>query len=194
MRAAGAVVGVLLVVAAVLAIANPFRWIGLGDLSWQPVAIAAVGFAVLAVVAIRPGAWAPPWFAPVAVSVLTLFSAVTVWLVVLGAMFADTEKIRVVDVSADGRFRLLVHDTSNVIDPVKALYVESTEGWFGRRTFLGCRNSDTTVGWIDSARFGGPDTVVVEAERRWTLRFDPEDVRAIDTLSDDQCLPGLYTG
>ncbi|WP_026404631.1 hypothetical protein [Actinomadura rifamycini] len=48
---------------------------------------------------------------------------------------------------------------------------------------------------LGSARFAGPGTVVADdGSRRWTPAFDPDDVRAIDTLPSEACEPGLYTG
>ncbi|MEV5827340.1 hypothetical protein AB0L25_17350 [Spirillospora sp. NPDC052242] len=196
MRYAGAVVGVLLVAAAIFGMENPYRWLGMGGLGLLWAGLLVAGLLVLGVVVARTRLPGPSWL-PMAGAYVFAALAVTVTCLVAFVSLIDfggTGSTRVVDVSADGEFRLVMHDTSNMIDPVVALYVESDDGFFAKRAFLGCRNSDSGVGWIDSARFGGPDTVIVEAERRWTLTFDPDDVRAIDTLSDDICLPGLYTG
>ncbi|GGV24244.1 hypothetical protein GCM10010182_53330 [Actinomadura cremea] len=192
----GALVGVLFVAGAIVGMENPYRWLGLVGMGPLWAGLLVAGLLVLGVVVARTKPPGPSWIpmagafccAAAAVSVAALAALASV------ITFDGGGGTRVVDVSADGGLRLVMHDTSNVIDPVVALYVESDDGFFSKRAFLGCRNSDGGVGWIDSARFGGPDTVVVEAERRWTLTIDPDGVRAIDTLSKDMCLPGLYTG
>ncbi|XVQ11283.1 hypothetical protein ACQP1W_01545 [Spirillospora sp. CA-255316] len=174
---------------------NPYRWVGVGDLLWFSPFLIGGGLALLT----AAGLFAAPkarrgWgWAVWAASVCTGLVAV---LCVMAGMFVlafrDTDT-RVAAVSPDGRFELIVHETSNVIDPVEGLYVQSTDGPFSRRAYFGCFNHDASEP-IKGVAFTGTDTITVKAERQWTLRFDPEEVRAIDTLPDGLCGQGLYTG
>ncbi|OLT37872.1 hypothetical protein BJF79_28655 [Actinomadura sp. CNU-125] len=191
MRRTRIAAGVLLACIAGAALWNPFRWIGMDGLYWLWTSMLVVGIVVLAIASARKNA-----LGAIGSFLLALMAIIVVHLAVLAAVFDEpgARATRVVDVSADGRFRLVVHDTSNIIDPVTALYIERGRGFFAKRTFLGCDNLDTGGGaTIEPARFAGPDTVVVGNGRR-TLTFDPHDVRAIDTLPADTCGPRLYTG
>ena len=188
----------LLTTAAVTATwVNPYRWTGLGDLSrWSPfpLALALVLFAAAGLVAagrIRRRAWR--WTVR-GVSVCAVPAAALSALAgTVGLMFWDGDT-RVAAVSPDGRFELLVHQTSNMIDPVEGVYVQTRDGPFSRRAYLGCGNFDAMEPFIWMG-FTGPDTVVVKSRtRQWTLRFDPVKVRAIDTLPEAMCGQGLYTG
>ncbi|MFC5747331.1 hypothetical protein [Actinomadura rugatobispora] len=187
--------GLLLLAVVGLAWLNPFRWVGAGDLmSFTPFAVAAALALIMAAgffaaPKVRRGwRWAT-WAASVCVGMVAVLSVMTGWFVLA---FRDTD-MRVAAVSPDGRFKLIVHETSNVIDPVEGLYVQSTDGPLSRRAYFGCFNHDATEP-LEWARFTGPDTVTVKAEGQWTLRFDPDEVRAIDTLPDGMCAQGLYTG
>jgi hypothetical protein len=188
-------VGGLLVAVAGSALANPFRWIGLGDRSWLWLFLAAAGLGALCVpctrlaVASRGPRRLPP---ALAVACLLLAAPGSAGFGLFRLAFQDLDQ-RVMATSGDGRFELIVHDTSSVIDPVKGLYVQTTSGPFSRRAYLGCVNADSGES-IDSAHFGGTGTVVIEGTRQWTLRFDPENVRAIDTVKEGGCARQLYTG
>ncbi|QFG20458.1 hypothetical protein [Actinomadura sp. WMMB 499] len=196
MRRAGIATGVLLPGIGTAGLANPFRWVGMGGLWALWASMTVIGAVVLVITAAgKNGTGRLP---PIGSFLLAMAAMAVVLLAGVAAVLdiadGDTEDTRVVDVSADGRLRLVVHDTSNVIDPVTALYVESSGGFFARRAFLGCVNHDSAGGTsVESARFGGADTVIV-GEQRWTLTFDPDGVRAIDTLPPDVCTAQLYTG
>jgi hypothetical protein len=188
-------VGGLLVAVAGSALANPFRWIGLGDRSWLWLFLAAAGLGIVCVTCLQLtvarrglGRVLP------ALAVVGLFLAalVAAGFGLFRLAFQDPDQ-RVVATSSDGRFEIIVHDTSSIIDPVEGLYVETTSGPFSRRAYLGCLSARTSES-IDSARFAGTGTVVLEGTKQWTLRFDPENVRAIDTVKEGGCARQLYTG
>ncbi|ONI91365.1 hypothetical protein ALI144C_01405 [Actinosynnema sp. ALI-1.44] len=189
------VVGGVLVVEAVVALLNPFRWTWSGDRPWLWLLVAAVGFAALSVsflllMLARPGPRrVPPALAMVC---LLLVGMVAGGLGLLGLALHDHE-MRVVATSGDGRFEIIVHDTSDVIDPVDALYVQTTGGPFSKRAYLGCFNSESghTFG---SARFAGNGTVILDGTKQWTLRFDAQDVRSVDVVEEGACTRQLYTG
>lgn len=189
-------VGGVLVISAVLALANPFRWIGLGDLRGLWLFMAAVGFGLLCVTCVllaiaRRGWWGLSLSLAAAGLVLAALAATGAGLLAL--VFVDLDQ-RVVARSGDGRFVVIVHDTSNIIDPVEGLYVQTTNGPFSRRAYLGCFNSDSG-GEFESVRFTGTGTVVVKGgAKQWTLRFDADNVRTIDTVEEGMCSSQLYTG
>ncbi|GAA2429208.1 hypothetical protein GCM10010191_48140 [Actinomadura vinacea] len=186
--------GILLIVAPVLVWLNPFRWIVLGDLRWALPFVVACGLGVLGFAGIRAALTVDGWrrWTVAALAICTGLAALpSVGLGLFILMFRDVDQ-RVAAVSPDGRFRIVVHDTANVIDPVEGVYLQTTEGPFSRRAYFGCFNLDagTPIQWV---KFSGPNTVTVQAEKQWTLRFDPDDMRAVDTLPDDMCAKGLYT-
>jgi hypothetical protein len=175
---------------------NPYRWVVLGDLRWTSPFLVAGGLALLAAAGLFAAQKARQRGRRWSVRILSACTAMAALLSLAGGMFVVTFRdtdTRVAAVSSDGRFQLIVHDTSNMIDPVEGLYVQSTDGRFSRRAYFGCFNHDSThpLEWV---RFAGPDAITVKAEKQWTLRFDPEEVRAIDTLPEGRCGQGLYTG
>jgi hypothetical protein len=188
-------VGGGLIVAAGSALANPLRWIGLGDRSWVWLLLMSGGLGVLSFTCLgqaraTPGLRRLPL--ALAASVLLMAALLATGSAVLRLAFGDSEQ-RVVAASSDGRFEIVVHETSNVIDPVQGLYVQTTSGPFSRRAYLGCVNSESGES-VESAHFRGAGTVVFEGSRQWTVRFDPEQVRAIDSLEAGACARQLYTG
>lgn len=189
-------VACLLGAVAVLTFANPFRWIGLGDRPWLSLFLAAAGFGMLCVTSVllamaRGGLRSLP---PALAAVGSLLAALVTG--GLGAFLVYNVDLdqRVLATSNDGRFEIVVHNTTNVIDPVEGLYLQTTSGPFSRRAYLGCLNQDSSRESFRSARFGGDDTVVLEGTRTWTLRFDPDTVRSSDKVELGACTRQLYTG
>jgi hypothetical protein len=181
---------------------NPLRFTVIGDLAWLWLLILAAGLAALAVLSVRAAAKR---------------RGVRLWLLVAGAMGSALGALgalagvggiglfallggsgpqRVIAVSPDQRFHLVLHEAASGIDPVQGLYIQTTGGPFSQRTYLGCVNGDADGKLLASGRFTGADTVRVRAEngRQWTLRFNPDTVRAIDTLPPAICGKDLYTG
>lgn len=190
----GGVAGLLVAVAA-LTFANPFRWIGLGDRPWLSLLLTAAGFGILCVTCVllmaRRGR-------RILLPALALVGSLLAALVFcgIGAIFMYTGDLdhRVLATSGDGRFEIIRHNTTNVIDPVEALYLQTTDGPFSRRAYLGCLNQDSSSESFRSARFGGDDTVVLEGTKTWKVRFDPETVRTFDKVELGACTRQLYTG
>jgi hypothetical protein len=188
-------VGALMIAMASLALANPFRWVGLGDRSWLWLFLAAAGLGTLCAPCLRLAVTrrGPRRLPPaLAVACLLLAALVAAGFGLFRLAFLDLDQ-RVVATSGDGRFEIIVHDTSSVIDPVQGLYVQTTSGPFSRRAYLGCVNTDSGES-IGSAHFGGAGTVVLQGTRQWTVRFDSENVRTIDTVQEGGCARQLYTG
>ncbi|MQA77855.1 MAG: hypothetical protein GEV10_05145 [Streptosporangiales bacterium] len=189
-------VGALLIALAGLTFVNPFRWVGFGDRPWLSLLLAAAGLSVLGITCVllaaaRGGSRSlPPALGAVALLAAAL---VTTGVGMLLGYVMDLDQ-RVLATSRDGRFEVIVHDTTNVIDPVQGLYVQSTSGPFSRRAYLGCFNSDSSSESFRTARFGGGDTVVLDGTKQWTVRFDPETVRSSDHVELGACTRQLYTG
>ncbi|WP_329094565.1 hypothetical protein OG979_09670 [Actinomadura citrea] len=189
------VAGGLLVAVAGLAVANPFRWTGLGDRTWLWTFVGAAGLGTLCATCVRlaVAGRGPARLASALAAVGLCLAALVAaggGLLVLAFRGGDQ---RVVATSPDGRFEVVVHDTSNIIDPVQGAYVQTTNGPFSRRAYLGCFNSESGAS-VESARFVGPDTVTLEGTKRWELRFDSVNVRSIETVEEGACTRQLYTG
>ncbi|ALG09076.1 hypothetical protein [Kibdelosporangium phytohabitans] len=189
------VVGGVLVVEAVVALLNPLRWTWVGDRPWLWLFVAAAGFAAVGVsflllMLARPGPLRVP---PALAVVCLLLVALAVGGLGLFGLALHDRDVRVVARSGDGRFEIIVHDTSNVIDPVDGLYVQTTGGPFSKRAYLGCFNSESGHSF-GSARFAETGTVILNGTKQWTVRFDATDVRTVDTVEEGACTRQLYTG
>ncbi|MEU8122653.1 hypothetical protein AB0C21_28420 [Spirillospora sp. NPDC049024] len=191
------VVGGVLLAVGVAAAANPSRWIWLGDRSLWWALLLTAGLGTLGVTCIQLAAAVgglPRRGAVLAACVLCPAALLFMAASILSWAWADEDKdVRIVATSGDGRFELVLHETSNIIDPVQGWYVQSRNGPFSRRAYLGCFNPDSGGDWIESARFTGPGTVELKGNEQRVLRFDPENVRSIDTVEEGLCARRLYT-
>jgi hypothetical protein len=104
---------------------------------------------------------------------------------------------RVAAVSPDGRFVVVLYyadrRSANMPDRPGGLYLQTTEGFFSKREYLGCL-SDSGVHRLDSVRFAGSNTIIVreEGKREYSVPFDPAKVRVSQPMGDS-CAPDLYT-
>ncbi|MFC5747332.1 hypothetical protein [Actinomadura rugatobispora] len=190
--------GLLLLAAAALVTLNPFRWIVFGDALHYRLGTTALGLLLLVVACVVTMVKTADWRRWTALPLAVCSTLAALWCAynALGYLiFANPDKLQPVAVSPDGRLKVVLHDNSGWAGYDQGLYVQSTDGFFSKRAYLGCRNLYEGETKFDRVRFTAPDTVVVKAgEEEWTLRFDPKDVKTINTTSENFCKQDLYTG
>ncbi|WP_433474745.1 hypothetical protein ACQPZP_39570 [Spirillospora sp. CA-142024] len=198
-------IGGLLTITAVPAVINPFRFIGLGDWLWLWCLLAFAGFCLLSVASVRLAiAWSGVrrWSLAFCASCMALAALAGIAWGGLTTMLVDySNEQRVATVSADGRFAIVLYyadrRSANLTDQPDGLYLQTTEGFFSKREYLGCL-SDSGDHRLDSVRFADANTIVVrqegqEGKRERSVSFDPVKVRVGSPIGDS-CPPDLYTG
>lgn len=163
--------GGLLVVTAGPAVINPYRLIGLGDWLWLWCVLAVSGFGLLSVAGVRlaiAGRGVRRWLLTSCAGCTALAGLAGIAWGGLTAMLVDySDEQRVTTVSPDGRFAVILYyadrRSARLTDRPDGLYLQTTEGFFSKRAYLGCL-SDSGPHRLDSVWFADANTVVVRQE------------------------------
>ncbi|WP_433186867.1 hypothetical protein [Actinoallomurus sp. CA-150999] len=196
--------GGLLVITAGSAMINPYGFIGLGDWLWLWCLLAAVGFGLLSVAGVRlaiAGRDARRRLLACCAGGTVLAGLASIAWCLLTTMLVDySNEQRVAAVSSNGQFVVVLYyadrRSATMTDRPDGLYLQTTEGFFSKRKYLGCL-SDSGDHRLGSVRFAGVSTIVVreeggEGEKEYSVAFDPVKFRVSQPMGDS-CPPDLYT-
>ncbi|MWA07413.1 hypothetical protein F8568_045240 [Actinomadura sp. LD22] len=197
--------GGILGITAGIAVNNPHRFIGLGDWLWLWCVLAAAGFGLLSFACVRLAIGTRGirrWLLASCAGFTALVGLACIAWGGLSSLLVDySNEQRVAATSPDGRFEVILYyadrRAAHLRDRPDGLYLQTTEGFLSKRTYLGCL-SDSGHDRLDWVRFADANTVVVrqvgqEGVTERSVSFDPVKVRVIRPMGDS-CPPDLYTG